>query len=865
MIMSPRTIERVDDWGTVPFGGGYSGLRDLASAEFSGVVTAGHTRLFMIRGTVVGILEGSIDDFEEASGNAREAPHPALPLLAVMQERSDEVRAKYYTEETPIADVDRTLADGAFTGFVELSENVLSGDYYQVYHQGRSMSVAYVGASGRLITDDEAFEQADDEVGIYEVRPVDIEPIDIPEPATDADDASSVDPAPGPNASEDAGIDESGQDPTGDEPGDIDPDPAAVPSTDEDDASAVTGTETDTASRDVDDSSDTTVIDDESVDRGTAPAESTEPITEAEPDEPADDTATDSTDQPSPADDEAPSRSAKTAETAPEAGTNEPTAETDEPTAETSDPAAPETDSPTTERTDTAARSEPDATDDPHPGATSASSTDRSSTDRSSGQQSPSPGSDSGQTDRAPGGRAETTDPGPPTSNGGQRPSGSPAGGSASDLEVRSIPSLDPSLTSAASTSTPSGPSVGRNGGSAQSAQTQRPQGGQRPHQREEPVSRTADQSANGSPNGTEPDARRETNEPATATESGQPDSAPAESRSTGPDEDQSAHPAAGGDDVAELANELEAREQEIDDLRTDLERVEAERDELETKRADLETERDRLQAELEEARAEIERLTERLEDSPEDSAGAAGTQISASEAIDNTNLFVRYNSKGDATLETAHSGNADRSAVAENMRIEYHTQFDADDAAVGNEPFDDYLTGTIQYRFVDWIIGSLLYEVRDTGHADGMADLYNALPKIDRAELNGQVSVNYTEDGEEHRSQERFDVVVRDRMGNPLLLANISRDPATDAMMTDLVQRASRVGETSDTLAGAFLVTESFFEPAALETAEEATSSGLFSRDKRQSFVNLSRKGGYHLCLVEARNQEFHLAVPEL
>jgi len=27
--------------------------------------------------------------------------------------------------------------------------------------------------------------------------------------------------------------------------------------------------------------------------------------------------------------------------------------------------------------------------------------------------------------------------------------------------------------------------------------------------------------------------------------------------------------------------------------------------------------------------------------------------------------------------------------------------------------------------------------------------------------------------------------------------------------MMTDLVQRASRVGETSDTLAGAFLVTE--------------------------------------------------------
>ncbi|SFR94324.1 hypothetical protein SAMN05216559_1499 [Halomicrobium zhouii] len=859
--MSPRTVERVDDWETVPFGGGYSGLRDLASAEFSGVVTAGHTRLFMIRGTVVGILEGSIDDFEEASGNAREAPHPALPLLAVMQERSDEVRAKYYTEDTPIADVDRTLSDGSFTGFVELAENVLSGDYYQVYHQGRSMSVAYVGASERLITDDEAFEQADDEVGIYEVRPVDIEPIDIPESGDDADDSASVDPIPGADASTDAGIDEPAQDPTGDEPAALDPDPAAVPSTDEEDASVDTGSETDTASRDVEDTSDTTAVEDDPVDRATAPAESTGPVTEAEPDEPADATATGSTDESTPADDEAPPRSTKQDETGRDAGTNESTVETRDPTAETDDPTA-ETDDPTPERNDTAARSEPGTTDEPHPGATSASSTDQSS-----GQQSPGPGSDSGQTDPAPGGRSQPTDPAPGTPNDGQRLGGSPAGGSASDLEVRSIPSLDPSLTSAASRSTPSDTSVGRNGGSAQSTQTQRPQGGQRPHQREEPSSRTADQSVNGSANRTEPNARREPNEAAATPENGQQGSAPAESRSTGPDQDQSAHPAADGDDAGELASELEAREQEVDDLRTDLERVEAERDELETKFADLETERDRLQSELEEARAEIERLTERLEDFAEDGATGAGTQVSASEAIDNTNLFVRYNSKGDATLETAHSGNADRSAVAENMRLEYHTQFDADDAAVGNEPFDDFLTGTIQYRFVDWIIGSLLYEVRDTGHADGMADLYNALPKIDRAELNGQVSVNYTEDGEEHRSQERFDIVVRDRMGNPLLLANInnSRDPATDAMMTDLVKRASRVGESSDSLAGAFLVTESFFEPAALETAEEATSSGLFSRDKRKSFVNLSRKGGYHLCLVEARNQEFHLAVPEL
>ena len=103
--------------------------------------------------------------------------------------------------------------------------------------------------------------------------------------------------------------------------------------------------------------------------------------------------------------------------------------------------------------------------------------------------------------------------------------------------------------------------------------------------------------------------------------------------------------------------------------------------------------------------------------------------------------------------------------------------------------------------------------------------------------------------------------------MGNPLVVANIndSREAATDAQMTDIVQTAERVGNSSKSLAGAFLVTSSFFEPEALETAEEATSSGLFSRDKRKSFVNLSRKDGYHLCLLEARNQEFHLAVPEL
>ena len=181
--MTTRAVAEMDDWESSPFSGGYAGLRDLVDDEFSGIVQSGAAKLCLLNGTAVGVPDGSIEGFDGASGTAYEASSPALPLLAMMQDRSDEVRAKYYTEETPISEVDRTLSDGGFSGFVELSENVLSGDYYVVYHAGRSMAVAWVGNSKQLLTGEEAFERADDEVGIYEVRQVDIEPVEIPEPA----------------------------------------------------------------------------------------------------------------------------------------------------------------------------------------------------------------------------------------------------------------------------------------------------------------------------------------------------------------------------------------------------------------------------------------------------------------------------------------------------------------------------------------------------------------------------------------------------------------------------------------------------------------------------------------------------------
>lgn len=310
---------------------------------------------------------------------------------------------------------------------------------------------------------------------------------------------------------------------------------------------------------------------------------------------------------------------------------------------------------------------------------------------------------------------------------------------------------------------------------------------------------------------------------------------------------------------MAELETQLEERAETVSELESEIADLEAETDELQA-------ERDRLESELADARAEIERLEERLAEQAGD-GDSDGPRLSVAEAIDGTNLFVRYHSKGQATLEKARDGEATREQVEENLRLEHHTQFEAAGATVDGTPFEEFLSESIQYRFVNWLVRNLLYEIASTGHTGSMKDLYEGLPEIDRAELNGNVSVTYTEDGQENRSQERFDVVVRDRMGNPLVVANInnSRDPATDGQMTDLVTNAERVGNASDSLAAAFLVTSSFFEPGALETATEATSSGLFSRDKRKSFVNLSRKQGFHLCLLEARNQEFHLAVPEL
>jgi len=793
--MSTRAVEQVDDWDTRPFSGGYRGLQDLADEGFSGIVTAGPTRLCMTKGTVVGVLDGSIEDFENASGTAHVAPSPALPLLALMQEGDSEVQAQYYTEETPIREVNGTLSDGNFTGYIELSENVLSGDYYVVYHQGRSMSVAYVGNSKQLLTEDEAFQRANDEVGIYEVVDAGVDVTEIPEPAGAVD--GSADAAAGAAAAaETADGDatdvaesadttaDSGSDPAAGAGAGSDPEPATgstETAPEATDASAPEATEADVDGSMQSDAGSTTGSRDDhgGAERGGA------------------DRSADG--------DRGTTRAADSRSEGRESSARQTTSRTDE--RERRDRG--EADSRGRRR-----EGESRAPDESRSrgGTGSANGTRREGTGRSGG---PTGGGSAGGTRRQGHGGTE----------------GTSEAGAVGDLETRSIPSLDPSLTTE-----PENESAGGTNNSVASPQPE-------PEPRGTPGRDQSRDARQGT------DARGTVDEPA--------DEPP----------DAGGPPGAGaGDEAGEierLESELDDREGEIADLEADLEAREERIEELETELEELRSERDDL-------RERIERMEGRIDDLR---AGEGGESIAdrqrmgPGEAIEGTNLFIRYGSKGEATLENAHDGSASREEVNTNLDIQYHTQFDAGDVAVDGDPFDEYLEGTIQYRFVEWVVRVLPYEIRDTGHEGALKDLYDAMPRIDRAELNGAVSVIYEEEGEEQRTQERFDVVLRDRMGNPLAVANMneSRDPASQGMMEGLITAAKRVSESKESLAGAFLVTSSFFEPEAMEAASQATGGGLLSRDKRESFVKLSRKEGFHLCLVEAREAQFNLSVPEI
>ena len=753
--MDAQRREAIAEWDDRSFSDGFAGLGGIVGDGFSGAATDGVGWLFLVDGRVVGVVDATLDDFADASGTVYKAPDEALPVLFAMQELGGEPRAKYYTNDTALTEADRKLSQGGFTGYIELSENVLSGDYYVAYTGGESMAAAYVGNARRLETGDEAFDLAADEVGIYTVYEVDLDVRPLPS------DGGAV----GPGAPTDAGDDES----------ESESDAGATPRT------------SPAASRESRDATDGT-------------------------DGPADDGA-----------DEADTANADTGPTATAGRDDGPVAATDrdEPrgrdrTVDVDDEPGRDDDAETTD-------SGTDATGDAGPGAVQIGGAGA----RDEEDDGPS-ATDRGREAAADAAAASDA----AASTAGDAPDSEDVFSEEAEWrEQKSIPALDPSESADAEARPPG---------------ERRRESAQRTRSADERGRSDRSESA---PNGDSPSPR------STGQSTSSPSAVSKRDGATGADPER----------LRKLETALEEAETERRSLANERDELAAERDDVASERDELADEVQRLEAEVTELRDERDRLRRELSEAKERLPDAERT-LTPAEARNGTNLFIRYESKEGATLADAHEGTVDRESLRDNLRIEHHTSFETDGLAVDSRPFAEFLEETIEYGFTRWLVEDLPFEVRGTGNEGALRDLYDALPEVDRAEIGGAVSVELRDGGEEIREQRAFDLVLRDRMGHPLFVADLndSRDPTPEGTLQSLVEDGRDIVSSNETFAGAFAVTESFFEPGALETASDAVGGGLFG-SKRASFVKLSRKQGYHLCLVEARDGGFHMTVPDL
>ncbi|OYR39464.1 hypothetical protein [Halorubrum sp. Eb13] len=802
--MDAQRRSEITEWDSRGFSGGFAELGRLVDRGFSGAVTDGTAWLFVFEGRVVGAVDGDLADFSEASGTLYEAPEPVLPVLFAMQERGGEPRAQYYTNDTPLSEADQKLSRGGFTGYVELSENVLSGDYYVTYTAGESMTAAYVGNSRRLETGEKAFSLADDEVGIYTVYEVDLSVREIPSDG-------------------DAGAAESGAastaEPSLDGSAAADPEPSAAGRDGDSDRDDVTAADEpgDAAADDADGSP---------ARHGVAGSERADESRES----PAgrDETEAGGDDGPSPV----------------RVGGSD-GRDTDGRDTDGRDTDGRDTDGRDTDGERREANGERSA--DAERGANEARSADDAALDAGAGADEPASDAEAAAT-------SDARDDGEPSdaaavSADSDRPEGEPH--PSDDVfseeeewrEQKSIPALDPSESS----DPPTGRD-GNGGGSASGSRRSRGSNGAARRNDPEPGGQSAGDDS--------PDPR--------STAEADSNRSAVSQRSRGADG--STGDGRGQDRLRQLKSALEESERKRESLAAELDETVADRDDVEAERDELAAEVDRLESELSTLREERDRLREELA-AARDRLPEGDRSLSPAEARSGTNLFVRYDSKGGATLEDAHDGAVDRDALSENLRIEHHTSFETDGLTVDGRPYEEFLRDTIEYGFTRWLVEDLPFEVSGTGNQSVLRDLYDAIPEVDRAEIGGSVSIAIRENGEETREQRAFDLVLRDRMGNPLFVADLndSRDPTAEGTLESLVGNGRDIAESNDSFAAAFAVTESFFEPGALETASDAVGGGLFSRSKRASFVKLSRKQGYHLCLVEARDGGFHMTVPDL
>ena len=750
--MHSRTVEQVRSWDSRPFDGGLAALSALSEEGHTGAVTAANTWLFMLNGRVIGVFEGELEDFE-ASGTVYSTVEDGLPLLFAMQERGGRTRAKYFTEDTSLQEADQTLSSANFTGYVELSENVLSGDYYLVYYGGTRREVAFVGQSERVETGEAAFELAADEVGIYEVKDVSLTITEIPEPAQESQATAAATAG----ATEEAGKEatNTAEETTTSTAGPVDAD--ATGDADQGGEPASSSEQSTASSRTADGQADE------------PPATHSTPATESANSGASSTSGSASTSTRS---DASPANSQSSSSSSSGEGPDEPS----KPEQQSADASKQEN-----RVRDANARQRRVAA----PGQTGV---DEAETADDSG--------------RSAGSSADSTD--------------GDSAASADELErrfreeaewrqTRSIPALDPEDT--------------------------------------HPTEDTSDQ-----PSPTEQAAH--------PTATGQADKPRMDSSPSTADQN------APRSRVEKLRAAVKKREQRIDELSSRIESLESERSELQSELEAAESARESLEADLESLREEREELADRV---AELEAGADPAEseetLSAEAALAGTNLFVRYDSKGEPTLEAL--GEADPAAIDANLRLEHHTQFETDAVTVEGKAYREFLESTGTFAVLSWLLREFPYELLETGNRSAMAELFEAISAIDRIELEGEVTI----DAEEGRT-ETFSFVMRDRMGNPLIVGEYddSRDAVRESQLQALLSGAEAVAGVGDQFAGALYVTKSFFEPDALELAESsAARGGLLSRGEKASYVSPADGTGFHLALVEDRSQTFHVTVPKL
>lgn len=109
---------------------------------------------------------------------AKEAQDPSLPFLVAVEGRSTE-RLRRYTRDLSLEKVVDKLTGTGFTGYVELVENVVSGDYYVTFHAGRPRYVAIHSEERPPVIGEEAKEEMFKEVGIYSVYRCYVNPVNL--------------------------------------------------------------------------------------------------------------------------------------------------------------------------------------------------------------------------------------------------------------------------------------------------------------------------------------------------------------------------------------------------------------------------------------------------------------------------------------------------------------------------------------------------------------------------------------------------------------------------------------------------------------------------------------------------------------